>query len=249
MLKSILTSCSLLFGIITFGQDLPAEIQKGIEFLDIGELESALELFEKAVKKYPDNAYAYYYLGEAKSRMNPYTGLEEFNQAIQLDSTIAGAYAGRASTFYITDDNYAPCLADMDKAISLDPENWGYYYNRCWLRLSLKNFKGAIADADKAIQLSEDVSGFIYVYKAEALYELGNFKEALQLINQVEEEVGDLDYGFYTTRGKIKVALNDKTGACIDFKHAKLMAEDLAIDLSQEMKLPEELINALILCE
>lgn len=244
MLKSILTSCSLLFGIITFGQDLPAEIQKGIEYLNVDDSEKALKQFEKAVKKYPTNAYAYLYLGEAKSRLNPFDGWEDFNKAIELDSTIADAYAGRGSSFYVKNNDYRAALADYDKAISLNPGDWALHYNRSSLRFEMKDYQGCIEDVDMTFTLFEDAEQSIYITKAQALNKLGKSEEALLLINKYEELFSsDYDFRYYTARGEIKLALNDKKGACADFIVAKKMCEKIEFEFS------EDLINALKLCE
>jgi len=244
MIKSLLISLALLVGIIAFAQDLPAEVQKGIKFLDNGDEQNALKQFEKAVRKYPTNAYAHFYLGEAKSRINPFTGWEEFNQAIELDSTIAQAYAGRGSSFYVKNNNYSAALADYNKAVSLDPENWGYYYNRSSLRFEMKDYQGCIEDVDRTFKLFEDADQSIYISKAFSLHKLGKSEEALLLMNKYEYIVlSDYDFGYYEKRGEIKLELNDKKGACSDFTTAKNMRENINFELT------EELINALKVCE
>jgi tetratricopeptide (TPR) repeat protein len=78
--------------------------------------------------------------------------LEEYDKAIELDSTDAGAYYDRAIGYrYLGEDQLA--LKDLDKAIELDPKLARAYTDRGITRQGLGQYMEGIQDYDQAIAL------------------------------------------------------------------------------------------------
>ena len=72
-------------------------------------------------------------------------------------------------------------IADYDKAIELNPEYAGAYYNRGIAKRQLKQYKEAIADYDKAIKLNPKDAN-VYYNRGFAYRELGKKKKQMQIL-------------------------------------------------------------------
>lgn len=220
-------------------QNLSKNAQKAVDLLESGgDPESALAILKKEVKKDPKNGKLHYYIGFTQSIINPYEGLDEFNKAIELDTTIADAYAQRA---LLQEDNDA-ALRDLDKAISLDPENFGYYFNRAGARLEAKDYEGTIADVDKSYALMPGVLQDIFVTKADALSHLGRHEDALLELQKIETNM-HMEYYFQYVYGEIKLRQNDLENACDHFQRAKIIIGEYTDTL------PENLVDYLKNCK
>ncbi len=78
--------------------------------------------------------------------------LAEFSKAIQLDSTSAKVYAGRAAVKYATGDNKG-AVTDLTKAIELDPKSATAYSARAAAKFSEGDIPGASADFISAARI------------------------------------------------------------------------------------------------
>lgn len=78
--------------------------------------------------------------------------LAEFSKAIQLDSTSAKAYAGRAAVKYAAGDKKG-AVTDLTKAIELDPKSATAYTARAAAKFSEGDIPGAIADFISAARI------------------------------------------------------------------------------------------------
>ena len=102
--------------------------------------------------------------------------VEDFTQAIALDSQNALAYNKRGNAFYQLGD-YQQAKIDTSKAIELDPQNADAYYDRGFSLYELGKYKEAIADYTKAIELN---SRHVHAYygRGLALVQMEENKEA-----------------------------------------------------------------------
>jgi tetratricopeptide (TPR) repeat protein len=71
-----------------------------------------------------------------------------------------------------------PALSDLDRALALDPENWGAYLSRSAVYGEQKRWDPAIADATRAIEL-DPRNALGYVNRCVSYHRSGRSKEAL----------------------------------------------------------------------
>ncbi|MDB9348529.1 serine/threonine-protein kinase [Nodularia spumigena] len=108
-------------------------------------------LYQEGLKKYQAGNYQ--------------AAVENFTQAIALDSENYSAYNKRGNAFYQLGD-YEQAKADTTKAIELNPQNANAYYDRGFALYELGKYKEAVADYTKAIELN---SGNAYAYYGRGL--------------------------------------------------------------------------------
>ena len=98
-------------------------------------------------------SYDFFYDGVANLKDKKYDlALENFNQAIEMDSNYIEAYIQRGMV-YKKIKNYNDAISDYSKVIELDSENAVAYRERGICYSKLENYKSALEDIDKAIQL------------------------------------------------------------------------------------------------
>ncbi len=120
------------------------------------------QLYQEGLRKYQSGDYQ--------------AAIEDFTQAIALDSQNALAYNKRGDAFYQLGD-YEQAKADSSKAIELNPQNANAYYDRGFALYELGKYKEAIADYTKAIELNPD-NVYAYYGRGLALVKLQENKEA-----------------------------------------------------------------------
>ncbi|TVP60499.1 MAG: tetratricopeptide repeat protein [Nodularia sp. (in: Bacteria)] len=120
------------------------------------------QLYEEGLRKYHTGDYQ--------------AAVEDFTQAIALDSQNALAYNKRGNAFYQLGD-YEQAKADTSKAIELNPQNANAYYDRGFSLYELGKYKEAIADYTKAIELNPG-NAYAYYGRGLALVKMQENKEA-----------------------------------------------------------------------
>lgn len=81
-----------------------------------------------------------------------YGAIALFNAVLVDDESDANAYCHRGIA-YLNLEAYDLSLADMNKAVELDPEYGFRYQARAYLKTRLKDHDGALADYQKAVDL------------------------------------------------------------------------------------------------
>lgn len=77
-----------------------AFIQQGIVQLDLSNWETAIDLFNQALKVNPHSIYAYANRANAYSNLGDYErALDDLNQAIELAPDMFGLYFNRGNTY------------------------------------------------------------------------------------------------------------------------------------------------------
>ena len=93
----------------------------------------------------------------------PEEALEDFNRAIDIDSTKADGFLGRANALN-TLKRFEEALPDYNRAIEIDPKLANAYVNRGSAYSQLGQYEKAIADYEKGLQLDpeiDDPPGFL----------------------------------------------------------------------------------------
>ena len=130
----------------------------GNEYAERSKWDTALQLYNGAIKRYPKFANAYYWRGVAYKELEKYQqARDNFDEALRLGINHAEIYLHRGYTLFQV-IRAIPTLAldDYNKAIKLNPDYVEAYYQRGKLWYETENHKYAIADFTKIIQLKPD---------------------------------------------------------------------------------------------
>jgi tetratricopeptide (TPR) repeat protein len=133
---------------------------RGVAYLNLRELDEALEDFEAAIELEPEYAEAYANRGRIRLDREDYElAIEDLDRAIEIAESLTEAYGNRGLAYqYLGDDEQA--LADFTQAIEID-NNPQAYYNRAALQYTLGRFDEAYADYNLVLQHG-DPGSFIY---------------------------------------------------------------------------------------
>jgi len=118
------------------------------------EFSKAIEDYSKAIELNPRNFGAYVSRAYVYSRIDEYgKSVEDWTFLINNDGQNAASnYNNRAFMYFYT-GRYGEALADINKAISIDPDAH-FYDTRGTIYRAMGNYDGAISDYSEAIRLS-----------------------------------------------------------------------------------------------
>ena len=181
-------------------------------------------------------AQKYYEQGEGFQYSHLFEkGIESFTKSIELDPKYFQSYQGRGYC-KIKLDNYKAALEDFSKVIELVPNFSQAYFFRGMCKIKLQDYKGAVVDEDAAIlhkkpeNLPPDGSlARCYFMRGVAKFMLEQTKEALEDFNQAMNQSPSDEIVLW--RGKCKLKLGDKKGACEDFDLARQSKNKEALEL------------------
>ncbi|MBN2223257.1 MAG: tetratricopeptide repeat protein [Deltaproteobacteria bacterium] len=155
---------------------------KGLAFMGTGDLDKALDCYNKAVKADPRYPYAYINRAWLYNLTGEFAkALPDCTKAIDLKPAyyLAAAYNNRAWA-YCGLGRYEEALPDCDTAIRLDPTGAYAYNNRGWALCGLARYKEALDALDRAIDLKpDDFLSFTYINRGWAYSGLGEYDDAL----------------------------------------------------------------------
>jgi tetratricopeptide (TPR) repeat protein len=152
--------------------------EAGLRFLGRRDYNNALVLFQQAITLESSAPDFYYYVGETyRSQGDFRSARDAYQQAINMDSTFAPAFLGRARANLGLDPN-AEVIGDLDESISLDPTFAEAYIARA-ATLVESNPAAAKTDLETALEITPD-SAMAYLYLANAQLNLGENDAALE---------------------------------------------------------------------
>jgi tetratricopeptide (TPR) repeat protein len=106
---------------------LEAHLTSGIVNFRMRNTAQAITAFEKTIELDPSNFDAYFYLGRMHSGgKQTDLAVEYLTQAIELavsSEELSTAYTYRGLAYSVM-QRYEECFSDLDKALSIDPDNW-----------------------------------------------------------------------------------------------------------------------------
>jgi tetratricopeptide (TPR) repeat protein len=196
-------------------------------FFYSGDYESGRQTLEKAIQLRPDDFILYEWLSETLIELGRYPeSLKAINKAIALNPHPWG-YIRRANTYRQIND-YDAAIADLTKAIELQPDNAFAYRRRGYYRSEQANFakEQSLADLTKAIELQpNDASnyvdrGIVYAKIKDRQKFTADFNKALALKPD--------DPWIYENRAYARHLLGDYQGAVADYTEAIRLAPELA---------------------
>ena len=166
----------------------------------------------------PARARAELALGEEKLSPGAYQeAMTHFNRAIQIWPEYSDAYLSRAVAEH---DQSLPAaaLADLGRALDLDPDSTRAYNERGQIFLESGDTRRAIQEFSRSLQVTSTVDGH---YQRGAAYEkLGDHQNAIADFDAVIRQSSDAPYA-YRARSAARRASGDREGAGDDEQKAR----------------------------
>ena len=182
----------------------------------------SLSLWQDVIKNDPKVASVYSSLGNAESRQGNFDeAMKYYDQAKAIKPDDPFIYNNIGTALIKNKEDYAGAIEQFNRAISLNPNEALFYYNRANILFKLKDLPSALIDYQNAINLSQGDSPYYYVYigsLAKAQYDLNLFAEAIKTYDRAIDLFALSDAYYY--RGLAKIKLNDLDGGCQDLKEA-----------------------------
>ena len=175
--------------------------------------------------------YVYSYLASAPDRaraevaqglklMGPATydqAMRHFDRAVQIWPEYAEAYLNRAVAEHTISQRVA-ALADLDKALDLDPNLTRAYNERGQIYLENGDVQKAIGDCSKSIAVKPTLDA--YYQRGEAFEKLGQHEKAIADFDAAIAEFREAPYT-YRARAAAERASGDRKGAQADDDRAQ----------------------------
>ncbi|MFK7950255.1 MAG: tetratricopeptide repeat protein [Saprospiraceae bacterium] len=202
---------------------------RGTMYKEISENEKALEDINKAIENDNKNldliriqANTLYSLGKNEEAIG------KFDKLITLNDNDEESFVYRAILNKRL-RNYDAVLADLDKAIEINPDyNFAYEARADFFTYSLAdNFEQAVKDYTKIIttfdeNIPANNQAFVYNNRGFAKYQAKDFESAIEDINQSIELFPENAYAF-RNRALVHLASANKEAMCADLAKAKAL--------------------------
>jgi len=132
-------------------------LQSGLNKLNNGNYNGAIEDFTFVIGYDSKNINAYYNRGRAKGLKGDYDGaIEDCNETIKLNPKLANSYNIRGASEFCK-GNYDAAIADYTEAIALNPTYALAYKNRAGAEKIKGDLKGSAADNARAKELDPQI--------------------------------------------------------------------------------------------
>jgi tetratricopeptide (TPR) repeat protein len=144
----------------------------------------ALATYEQLTQLDPNNAEHYHYQGDILVELGRFPqALEAYEQAIRIDPKEAIYYA-KLGTLLSDFNRYEEALNAYEQAIHLEPTQAEYNQKRGDLFVKLKRYEEALQSYKECMRTNPDVNPHCYHGMGQAMFGLGQYKEALAAYEQ-----------------------------------------------------------------
>ena len=131
------------------------------------------------VQRQPDNPDGYLLRGLAKLMSGgPAAGILDFSAALGRDAGAGWAVVLRGVAYHRVND-HTQALRDLDRALTMTPDNDVALLERARVHLYLENLEAAIADAGRVVELDEN-NLEAYVLRGDCYDALGRYAESAE---------------------------------------------------------------------
>jgi len=126
--------------------------ERGVACLAKKDFDRAIDEFSAAIRLDPKSAEAYHKRGWCSRQRRDFDrAIADFSKAIELGR--GGSYADRGDTYFQSGDD-GKALADIEKAIQVDPKNDWAYWVKSHIMRKKGDFRAAIDCLQKAIPIA-----------------------------------------------------------------------------------------------
>jgi len=161
-------------------QDVDSLYRFGLDQLEQGDTENAINTFRKVLELNPNYALAHSSLGYIYMRRgNSDLARASFERAIDLDMRLAAAHNGRGMVLAQDERTRAVALDSYREALNLDPDYLDARYNLGVTLADMEDFRGARQAFEQLVQTDPDYSDVHYRLGVIASNE-GDFDVALE---------------------------------------------------------------------
>ncbi len=229
MKKIILTTICWTIFTTAFCQDAQKYYEQGVEKARAGQLEEAIQLFDKSIALKSDEFVAWYNRGIAKTMLDRYEeALPDFEQTLILYPDYKKGYLNRGTTKkHLTD--YEGAIADYTHAIQIDKNYADAYYNRGLVYEMLSKNDSACIDFNRANELG----------LKNALRKIEKCKDTTKRITysilRLTKTADNNKYGF-TSDNPIKVGSGPDGGPANNRAYLDLLRDGMGKPITYERK-------------
>ena len=213
-------------------------VKRAIDRTESGDIDGARSDAEQAVILNPNDGDAYLSRGRAKAAMGLHEqAIVDFTQALRCPDNshfprsefLLLCHWERADSKAAL-GNQAGAIADYDRAVELNRDALGVYYNRGLCKDDLEDYAGAIADYNRAVELGFDAPE-IYVYRGLCKDNLGDHAGAIADYDRAIERNAKFAEPHHG-RGQANLALKNYADAITDYDRAIALCADRGSDLA-----------------
>lgn len=209
ILIALIAVCGLFIQVQTnYAQTAGEFIERAQAAESRGDYTEMVKNANEAVKLDPGSVDAYFLRGVANFALNKNAeALADADKALALNPKVATIYYLHSSVLLdLRPADWKIALADLDKAIEIDPTYWKYFRERARNRnLYARDFTGAFADADYSIKINASDASAFYV-RGCANQELKKWADAESDYTQAIK-LGENSEPLYTHRGIVDLHL------------------------------------------
>jgi len=161
------------------GESAPmAYYYRGVVFEKRGQLDKALEDYNRAITIYPSYVQAYSDRGAVFEKMGlVQRALEDYNRAIDLDPSYYAAYNNKG-TLYGKAESFGDAIESFNKAIAVNPGLADAYFNRGVTFVFMGQYSGALQDFNRAVVLNPN-DATVYTERGNLYKKTGNTELAV----------------------------------------------------------------------
>jgi tetratricopeptide (TPR) repeat protein len=142
----------------------------------LGDHEGALAAWDRAIEAAPDAAEGEAYLARAVTHArlgHVQEAFDDASRAVERSPELVGAWVARGIYRTHLEEDHEAALADLDRAVSLAPDDGAARFHRGEIRMLVDDHEGALEDFDRAIALAPAV-GKLYAERASCREWLGD---------------------------------------------------------------------------
>jgi tetratricopeptide (TPR) repeat protein len=206
--------------------------------------EKKFKRLEKEIKKNPNEPWFYWMLADIyEMQENHAKVVESYQKALALDSNFDAAHASYSNYLWHMDKvDYELALYHINKAISIQPDEFYYYINRGNIYLGLKEFDLAIQEANHVLEMEEVDFALAVKLIVQTMYDSGRIEDLKEYLlkHDLTQFDGFMDTNFDELLGDLYLDYNEKVKACKCFKFAEkyclIFGTELPEDLASKLK-------------
>jgi len=197
---------------------------QGLKHFERENWQTAITVFNQAIRLDPDLAPAYGNRGIARAELGNFSAaIKDYNQVIRLVPDDDKAYYNRGVAHSAL-GNYDAAVQDYTRSIRLNSGDADSYYNRGNALVALEKYRRAVDDYTAALKLDPRDAG-IYNNRGAALRRLEDYRGAISDYDRAVRLNPDYAEAYFN-RGIAHYYLRDVEDAIADFKRAaKLFRE------------------------